>query len=232
MSERATRELELRFTPRDTNLSLADFCNLRSQPPTGDLRAVLTVNGRPFSESECHVDARPGESRTHHGDDPASNRAGWAALDVRPGEESVIRVRVEGDGGAVVLGVGVYELSGARIELGGVTIRRRLQAGDHEYSLIGYEAAKITAARRELELPIARERPGWLISGTTGGGADDDQEAVVRVLLDGAELSVDAAGGLAGTQVDTTPRKIRLQVPPGVTGTMLLAYYERLALGR
>jgi len=230
VSEHTTRELELGFTPRDTNLSVSDFCRLRLRPLTGELRTVVTVNGHDFGQGECRTDARAGDSRISHGEDAAANRAGWAALDVRPGERSVIRVRVEGNGGSAILGVGVYELSGPRVTSDGFTIRRRLEAGDHEYSLVGYRTAKITAAVRELELaPIAAERPGWLISGTRGGGEGDDQDAVVRVLLDGVQLSAGAGGGISETQVGTTPRTVSLRVPPGVTGTMVLAYDEQLA---
>jgi hypothetical protein len=52
---------------------------------------------------------------------------------------------------------------------------------------------------------------------------------VTRVLLDGVQLSANSGSGTSGTQIDTTPRTVTLQVPEGVTGTMVLAYDEQLA---
>jgi hypothetical protein len=233
VSEHATRELELRFTPRDTDISVSTFCRLAAPPTGASPRGVVTVNGRDLGENDCRVDAWAGSGSFWNGEDAATNRAGWARLDVRPGRESVLRVRMAGTGGSAILGIGVYERSGARIELGGVVVRRRVQVGDHDYALVGHRTARITATTRELELTTpSGDRPGWLVAGTTGGG-DGAPGVAVPVLVNGEVVRTNIGGGVTEVPVGgPSPRVVGVQAPPGVTGTMLLAYYELVGPAR
>jgi hypothetical protein len=229
-------DLVVRFTPRDTNLSLSQFCRVSgsaSGGPESELWARSTLNGHQTPGASCGADSRANSVSADFADTPQARRAALAEYGVIPGKESVLRIRLETYKGAprsdpsVRLGVALYELSGPRVVSDGVTIPQLAEAAGHDYRLAAYRTARITGTTRRLALDVSSKatRAGWASAGNPGGGSTEAEERV-SVLVDGVEQSENSSGGTAGLELAKGTRTIELRVGAHSTGTMMIAYYE------
>jgi hypothetical protein len=230
-------DVEFRFTPTDTNLALRDFCYL--EHPVADRFGTITINGHPDTETGCgESGATGGGTTTFFGDGPAANRASWAALGVRPGRESVVRIRLTTSAGAsrsdatVRLGVGLYQMSGDRVTSGGVVIKEDAEPGDqHNYRLAGYLTAPITRTTRRIDLAVPAGRyPVYVVSGSPGVSSGVTR-GYTSLSLDGTGGQQSSSGAYGGDVLeDAHAHQLTLSVDAatGNTGSLLLAYYVRV----
>lgn len=234
-------ELRLRFTPQNTNLAFSSFC--RSPDATGP-EMEITLNGSALTVGSCHESDRANAETVSRDDYPKVTGAGWSDLGVRPGLESVLRMRVtrpkdistaKGTSTAkgmpqprdgVQLGIAVYELSGPRVVSDGVIIKELLDYNGRSYTLGGHRTAKITTARRELSLTVPATAARALV--TAGMPTSNSTSAdAMRVSLDG-KVSPDSTstGTITFPLPDIDPHLLKIRARPDDTGVMLLAWYQ------
>jgi hypothetical protein len=219
------RDLDFGFRPRDADVAMTMYC--RGTPATGGkLTATLSVNGHRVAAGDCSSDDAPGTSVFSKGDAAAANRAGWSDLGMVPGRETSVRVVVSGDGEVAEIGAGVYERSGTRITRDGVILRERISLDGRDYRIDSYRTLPITGDARTLELPVPAGPPGSgaVLSGV-GGEVSSDEGKLARTRIDGREVDTSSAGGITTTAVGTRPSTASVTVDPGLTGTMVVAYY-------
>lgn len=123
VGKRGQSRLVSTFTVGDTNLEWADVCDLPSAQPymaNGPL-IMASVNGRLFNGTGCVTgDSTLSGRDMSFGDQPGTNRRGWAQLGVRPGDTVTVRVWLETASGKritrpdVRLGFALYERTGPR----------------------------------------------------------------------------------------------------------------------
>jgi hypothetical protein len=229
-------EVVLRFTPRDANLAISDFCRLPSAAGETGFYGNLTVNGHPIPRAYCSRDAVANQNDMQHSDDPRVNRSEWAKLGLLPGRPSVLRIRFQGPkhepltDPEVRLGIGVYELSGARVVSDGITLKQRAEVGGHEYRLAGYLTAKVTSDHRQLTLSVpAGRRPAAILAGNIDVDWTRHPSLRAQVLIDGREFfTIDSDGMSRLALDDARAHTAEFRLDAGITsGSMVLAYYVR-----
>jgi hypothetical protein len=234
------QELVLRFTPADNNLAISDFCRL---PDAGSIGASglvtsLTMNGKSFSDGGCNEDSAANQSTMSRGDVGAVNRAGWADFGVIPGRESVVRLRVTAAEAAVEipagvrLGLGIYELSGPRVQEQSAVFQELYEADGHSYRLADHATSKVDPAVQVFQLMMdvpAGRYPvqAWL--GLKQADAERKTHGNVEFYVDGKPggVTYDAGGSGFVALPDAAAHTIEVRVDPGLRGTMMLAYYVR-----
>ena len=227
------REVVLRFTPADTNLTLASFCHAPTD--TSGLSAAVTINGHAFTEGECERSTGVSNSGTPGGGTAEQIRAGWAALGVLPARESVIRIQLQTESGApradpsARLGVGLYALTGARIVSDGLVIKLDAESDGHDYRLAKYVTAPVGNDVRQVSLALPAGRwPVYLAGGTAGDVKAKDSRTTTQVTVDGQVHSTSTSGGTsAGILDDAGAHTLRVQTDSS-SGVLLLAYYVRV----
>jgi hypothetical protein len=123
VGKRGESQLVSTFTVGDTNLEWADVCDLPSVEPyvaNGPL-IVASVNGRFLNGTGCVAgDSTLSGTDMSHGQQPQTNRRGWALLGVEPGDTITVRAWLEAANGKritrsdVRLGFALYERTGPR----------------------------------------------------------------------------------------------------------------------
>jgi hypothetical protein len=227
-------EVTLRFTPKDTNLSLGEFCYLPGNPPGGasPLWGAVTINGHSSLGGGCVA------STVANGVSSEPGKAGWAELGVVPGRESVIRIRLQTQKGvphtdpSVRLGVSLYELSGERITQDGFVIKLDAEAGGHDYRLVADQTRPAGREFRQWSLPIAAGVcPCYVMGGTLGTAP---AHGTNELLVDGGgpdtgdSLTNEGGGGVGGFVLDK-PGAHTLELRTDITsGRTMLAYYTRV----
>jgi hypothetical protein len=120
IGQRGEGELVLRFTPSTTRLALSSFCRSWYDIPLGQLWSAATLNGHPLTQAPCDRVGGPNASTVYPDEVALAHGTGWAALGVRAGQESVLRLSMVSPDGARTangwawIGVGIYELTGPR----------------------------------------------------------------------------------------------------------------------
>ncbi len=238
MGPAGRNEIELRFTPTDTNLSIHDFCYV-ARPKTSSTAGGLTINGHPSFKSSCSSDTLTTDSTSFGSGTAAANRAGWAKLGVIPGRESVLRYRLRTFPSAtrltdpsVRLGLGLYQLSGDRITSDGIVIKQDAETDGHNYRLAGYVTAPLTRSRRTLALPVpASRQPAYVLEGSQGvderGGDRGNTELTVSGDAGGLGGTSGGTGSLVLDDAKAHTLKLTVDAATGNRGVMMLAYYVR-----
>jgi hypothetical protein len=232
IGDRGQRELTLRFTPSTTNLAFSVFCH--SWRDEG-LWLESTLNGNDLVQYPCDRTGRANGDEISRDDYPRKTGAGWADLGVRPGRESVLRLRLSSEGQARLdywalisrarIGVGVYELSGPRVRSDEVVIKRQTEHDDVGYTLGGYKTAKITKSRRALTLTVPAGTAPALIEVGMPHTATSGFEPM-RVTMDGIRVTGVQSGTFRFTLPSPGRHVITLRARPDDSGTMLVAWYE------
>jgi hypothetical protein len=177
-----------------------------------------------------------GNSGTPGGGSAAENRAGWAAMGVVPGRESVIRIRLETSkhvprtDPSVRLGIGVYAMTGERITSNGVVLKLDAEADGHDYRLANYLTRPVSKGVRQLRLPVPAGRwPVYVIGGVGGKIDDKDARATadVGVVGKGPNSYSDGGGVMSVTLDDARAQTVQVHTT-GSSGVLLLAYYVRV----
>lgn len=124
VGERGDAEIELTFTAGDGRYALANWCT-SSWRGAGRITALasLTMNGEDVLARGCSSPDGPPDP----GAEATSFEGGGLPLDVRPGDEVTLALRLTGgegstallDDAAAQLGLGVYELTDTGLELDG-----------------------------------------------------------------------------------------------------------------
>lgn len=213
--------LDLRVTPRDTDLALAAYCVGRSSPST---YARILVNGKGIGVYGCSPDDGPGTMLTE-AEDAAGNRAGWAEFGLVPGRESRIQIRLEGGAGVDEVGVALYERSGPRVVSDGVTLRRMMALDGRTYRLVTYRTKPLAGGGTPLvtAIPPGEDRAGVVLAGLAHGPTDGN--VPTSVVVDGEERQSGAVSGVVTLDVPTRPGTVSVAVGGRVTGTLITAYY-------
>lgn len=227
-------ELVLRFTPEDLNLGVTSFCRLVGAPPPAlaEVTSETTVNGHPFTQSDCDDEAEAVGDHSWIQDEEATvNRSHWAGRGVVVGQESEIRIRLIRKTPAsqvpptLRLGIGIYNVSGRLVLSNGVTLKTKIAAGDHRYYLDKHKTLRATSGRRNLKITV---EAGTNIGMVLVGNPNDSSKAGgrARLFVDGVERADVAAGGTVSKPVeDTDAHTLELRLDPGLRGTMVIAYY-------
>jgi hypothetical protein len=227
------REVELEFTPTDTYLQLMDFCQV---PAETTVMAATTINGHPFLESQCQSGPGVEGPSAPGGMTAEQNRAGWAALGVRPGRTSVIRIQLKLDPATerayhdlpFVLGVGVYALTGPRVTSDGVPIKVDAEAGGHDYRLRDYRTARVAAGSHELSLDVpAGAWPVWVSAGIVEADGKSGRSATKLGVDDDPAVSEADGGILSALLQDARAHTVHVRSDTD-GGVLMLAYYTRV----
>jgi hypothetical protein len=227
-------EVVLRFTPADNYLQLGSFCST-AKDQTG-LWGTTTVNGHSFLGGDCRQSSvANGTSGTPGGDSAAENRAGWAAMGVVPGRESVIRIRLETGkyvprtDPSVRLGIGVYAMTGDRITSNGVVLKLDAEADGHDYRLANYLIRPVSQSVRQLRLPVPAGRWPVYVIGGTGGKIDDNDAGRIDVSVVGEvpNSSSDGGGVMGLTLANARAQTVQVHTT-GSSGVLVVAYYVRV----
>ena len=235
MGAAGQNEVELRFTPTDTNLSLHDFCYVPKSD--GVLAGKVSVNGHEAIGSTCSEEKLTGSSSSF-GDNAAETRAGWADLGVIPGRESVLRIRLQTfksgkllTDPSVRLGIGIYELSGDRITSDGQVIKQDAEADGHNYRLAGYRTVPITRQHRTVTLAVPAGRaPAFVLAGSPGASAESDKGNMELTISGGGIPEGGSSGIVMTTTLDdakTHTLNLGVDAATGNAGILVLAYYLR-----
>jgi hypothetical protein len=232
-------EVVLWITPTTGNLALSDFCRA---PEENGVQAeyITTVNGHEMTSSDCGPDDEPNQGSVSGGEAGAENAASWARRGLIPGRESVIKIKIKmNKPGAAIpdsvrLGLGLYELSAPRVTSDGVAIQTLYDIEDHSYRLAGYRTAKTTAKVHSLTIDVPPGRyPAKVLFGldVPPDAPEAGGDSGFRLYADGKEAgSIHSDGGGSGIGDLKGPgaHSAEVRVTPDVSGTMVIAYYERI----
>lgn len=238
VGKRGQRDIQVVFTPLDTNLTISAFCDIRDTPDrvTEHLTGQVTINGHESLGAGCLSDTSANSvSGGPAGDTPTERRASLARLGVLPGKPSVLRITLVSNDGQVefnrevLLGVGLYELSAPRLTTDGVIIPKLAESYPHDYELVSYRTARITKTTRSLTLDLPQAKvSGWV----TGGNVTAHEgyaAGTTKITFgkDGGSSQV-PDGGSASGPIGAAATTIKVEVSPGSTGTMMLACYRQV----